>query len=317
MALAGYEGCEVGSKYPRDPGTLHRYLDNRGLTVCNAWFSCFFTTGEEERTVSEFILHRDFLHAMGAKVIGCSEQGGSIQGKPVSVFGPRPVYTEAQWSLLARGMNRLALLAAESGMRVCMHHHMGTGVQTPAEIDRFLACTDAEVGLLFDTGHIYYSEGTQAAVESVMKKHIDRIAHVHLKDVRPEVLTRVKEGGLSFLDGVRAGAFTVPGDGIIDFDPVFRSLERAGYKGWMVVEADESDGTFTHDESIGSFRVRPGPCRRESADFGKFHEGGRTHIRVDSTCQDCIVIVVIQTLDCGSHRGHSDERVAVLGLDVR
>lgn len=239
MALAGYAGCEVGSKYPRDPETLHRYLDVRGLQVCNAWFSCFFTTGEEERTVSEFIRHRDFLHAMGAKVIGCSEQGGSIQGKPVSVFGPKPVYTEAQWQMLGRGMNRLAGLAGECGMRVCMHHHMGTGVQTPAEIDRFLAVTDPAVGLLYDTGHLYYSEGTQAAVESVLSKHISRIVHVHLKDVRPGVLAQVKIAGMSFLDGVRAGAFTVPGDGAINFGPVFRALERAGYEGWMVVEAEQ------------------------------------------------------------------------------
>jgi inosose dehydratase len=239
MALAGYAGCEVGSKYPRDPAVLRRYLDIRGLSVCNAWFSCFFTAGGEEETVAEFIRHRDFLHAMGARVIGCSEQGGSIQGQASPVFDGKPVFSDTQWRALARGTNRLAELAAEKGMRVCLHHHMGTGVQTPEEIDRFLAETDPTVGLLFDTGHLYYSEGTQEAVDGVLEKHIGRVIHVHLKDVRPAVLERVRREKLSFLDGVKLGAFTVPGDGAISFGRVFEVLDNNRYAGWMVVEAEQ------------------------------------------------------------------------------
>lgn len=239
MALAGYAGCEVGSKYPRDPAALHRFLDIRGLSVCNAWFSCYFTTGEEEKTVADFIRHRDFLHAMGAPVVGCSEQGGSIQGKALPVFANKPVFTDAQWQALARGMDRLAGLAAEKDMRVCLHHHMGTGVQTPEEIDRFLEMTCPAVGLLFDTGHLYYSEGTQQALDDVLDRHIGRIPHVHLKDVRPAVLGKVRAEGLSFLEGVKLGAFTVPGDGAIAFDHVFAALENSGYQGWMVVEAEQ------------------------------------------------------------------------------
>ncbi len=239
MALAGFTGCEVGNRYPKDPKVLHRFLAIRGLSVCNAWFSCFFTTMEEEATVRAFLSHRDFLHAMGAKVIGCSEQGNSIQGSELPVFGEKPVFSETAWQKLAAGMNRLADLAEEKGMRVCLHHHMGTGVQTPAEIDRFLAMTDIRVGLLYDTGHLYYSEGGQQAVEDVLAKHIGRIIHVHLKDVREPVLEKVREEGLSFLEGVKRGVFTVPGDGVICFDPVFAALDAAGYEGWMVVEAEQ------------------------------------------------------------------------------
>ena len=239
MALAGFTGCEVGNRYPKDPKVLDRYLASRGLSVCNAWFSCFFTTMEEEATVQAFLAHRDFLHAMGAKVIGCSEQGSSIQGMNRPVFGEKPVFSDEAWLRLSAGMNRLADLAEEKGMRVCLHHHMGTGVQTPGEIDRFLRMTDKRVGLLYDTGHLYYSGGGQQAVEEVLTKHIGRIIHVHLKDIREPVLKQVKDDGLSFLEGVKRGVFTVPGDGVIRFDPVFAALDAAGYVGWMVVEAEQ------------------------------------------------------------------------------
>lgn len=243
MALAGFQGSEVGNKYPKDPKILKKYLDIRGLQICNAWYSTFFTsesdTESEQETVEGFIRHRDFLHELGAKVIGCSEQGFSIQGKPLPIFKEKPVFTEEQWNKLAKGMNRLALLAEEKGMKVCLHHHMGTGVQTPAEIDRFLAMTNDTVYLLFDTGHLYFSEGSQEAVDSVISKHIHRIVHVHLKDIRKDILEEVKEKNLSFLEAVKAGVFTVPGDGCIEFGHSFSELEAKAYTGWMVVEAEQ------------------------------------------------------------------------------
>jgi inosose dehydratase len=116
---------------------------------------------------------------------------------------------------------------------------MGTGIQTPEEIDKFMEITDEDVFLLFDTGHLYYSEGTQKSVEDVLKKYIDKIAHIHLKDVREDILEKVKKEKLSFLKGVKLGAFTVPGDGVIDFDPIFKIIENSNYEGWMVVEAEQ------------------------------------------------------------------------------
>ncbi len=240
MALAGFSGCEVGNKYPRDPGTLRRYLEPRGLRICNAWYSTYFVTGRRQETIEGFIQHRDFLHAMGAGVIGCSEQGRGIQGKPLPIFEKKPVFTGAEWELLGEGMNTLAALAAEKDMRVCLHHHMGTGIQTPAEIDRFMEVTQDSVGLLLDTGHLYFSEGDQQAVDSVADKYMSRIIHVHLKDVRPDVLDTVRRERLSFLEAVALGAFTVPGDGAVSFDYLFSALEKNGYSGWMVVEAEQN-----------------------------------------------------------------------------
>ena len=239
MALAGFTGCEVGNKYPRDVEVLKHKLSVRGIQICNAWFSTFFVDGKKEETIKEFIKHRDFLHAMGAKVIGCSEQSRSIQGTTKAVFKEKTVFTEEEWQRLAEGYNELAKLAAENGMKVCLHHHMGTGIQTPTEIDKYMEVVNDDVYLLFDSGHIYYSEGSQKAMLDVLEKYIDRICHVHLKDVRDEVVAEVKANDLSFLEGVRKGTFTVPGDGVIDFRPIFDILEKHNYKGWMVVEAEQ------------------------------------------------------------------------------
>lgn len=239
MALAGYNGCEIGNKYPKDKAMLKKALALRGLTICNAWFSTFFTSLDEKETLDAFIQHRDFLHYQGANVIGCSEQGNSIQGRPVPVLINKPRYTEAEWMKIINGMNRLAELAAEKNMKVCLHHHMGTGVQTPEEIDRFMTSVAPEIQLLFDSGHLVFSEGNAEAAYQVLKKYADRIAHVHLKDVRREVYQRAVAEQWSFLEAVKQGVFTVPGDGMIDFRPIFSLLEKTGYKGWMVVEAEQ------------------------------------------------------------------------------
>ena len=239
MALAGYAGCEIGNQYPRDPEVLEKALKLRGLQICNAWFSTYFTRGQKAETIAKFIEHRDFLHALGAKVIGISEQGNSIQGTTLPIFDAKPVYTQAQWQAVIEGFEELAALAAEKGMKLGVHHHMGTGVQTEAEIDYLMELTANQVGLLYDCGHLYYSEGTQEAVMRVLEKHINRVVHVHLKDVRPAILEKVRCEKLSFLEGVRTGSFTVPSDGVISFEPIFACLAQHQYEGWMVVEAEQ------------------------------------------------------------------------------
>lgn len=240
MALAGFTGSEIGNKYPKDPEVLKKALDLRGMQICNCWFSTFFTTRPEEETIEAFKKQLDFLDQMGAKVIGCSEQGSSIQGKAVSIFGDqKPVFTDEEWNKFLTGMNKLGAIAKEKGMKCGFHHHMGTGVQTPAEIDRFMDGTSEDVYLLFDSGHIYFSEGTQEAVDTLIDKYIKRIAHVHLKDVRDEKRQECLAKKMSFLDAVKNGTFTVPGDGNISFDHIFKVLAENDYTGWMLVEAEQ------------------------------------------------------------------------------
>lgn len=239
MALAGYTGSEVGNKYPKDVKVLKEKLDIRGLTICNAWFSTFFAIGKEKETIEEFIKHRDFLYELGAKVIGCSEQSHSIQGLEKAIFEEKPSFTKEEWERIFEGYNRLAQLAEEKGMKVCLHHHMGTGIQTPEEVKIFMEGTSENVYLLFDSGHIYYSENSQEATENLLKTYIDKIVHIHLKDVRKEVVEQIRQEKGSFLQGVKRGTFTVPGDGCIDFKPLFQIIEQSNYEGYMVVEAEQ------------------------------------------------------------------------------
>ncbi|MCL2105535.1 MAG: myo-inosose-2 dehydratase [Oscillospiraceae bacterium] len=237
MALAGFAGCEVGNKYPSDRAALKKALDLRGLTICNRWFSSFLLTKPFGEVAAEFEAQLDFLSYLGAGVIGASEQSGSVQGQPLPVFDRKPIMEEAQWARLCDGLNRLGEIAVKKGMKLSFHHHMGTVVQTGEEIDRLMAGTDpALVHLLFDSGHLSFA-GIDPV--KVLKKHAGRVAHVHLKDMRPEIVARVKREGLSFLEGVRLGAFTVPGDGCVDFAPLFQILDEAGYEGWLVVEAEQ------------------------------------------------------------------------------
>lgn len=237
MALAGFTGCEVGNKYPRDTAVLKKALELRGMQICNAWFSSFLTTKPYEEVEKDFIEHITFLKEMGAKVVGMSEQGHSIQGTDKPIFEAKYVMNDEEWDTLCTGINKLGKVAKDMGIKLCFHHHMGTVVQTEEEIDRLMSNTDPELfGLLFDCGHLAYCGEDYM---SVLNKYADRIRHVHLKDIRPEKVEQVKREHLSFLQGVRLGTFTVPGDGVIDFKPIFDVLEKTGYEGYVLVEAEQ------------------------------------------------------------------------------
>lgn len=238
MALAGYEGTEIGNKYPRDPEVLKSYLEPRGLSVASAWISLYLTSEPYEVTEEAFIKHRDFLYEMGAKVIVVSEQGNSIQGKlDKALFKEKPVFTEEEWKLLIEGLEKLGKLAHEKDMEIVYHHHMGTGIQTTEEIDELMERTNKDnISLLFDTGHLVVSG--EDPIE-IFKKYEDRIKHIHFKDVRQEITEAVDKDNQCFLDGVRKGMFTVPGDGVIDFEPILNLIYQSNYSGWIVVEAEQ------------------------------------------------------------------------------
>ena len=239
MALAGFTGSEVGNKYPRDTEALKKALQLRGMEICNQWFSCFLLTKPLEEVEQEFRNQLSYLKTMGAKIIGVSEQSHSVQGMvDTPIFGHKYVMNDKEWEVFCKGLNRLGKIAKEEyGISLTFHHHMGTVVQDEAEVDRMMENTDSEyVSLLFDTGHFAYCGVSPL---KMVKKYTGRIKHVHLKDIRKEVVEKVKAEKLSFLDGVRLGTFTVPGDGCIDFDPIFKVLEVSGYEGYMLVEAEQ------------------------------------------------------------------------------
>ena len=238
MALAGFTGSEVGNKYPRDVKVLKKALGLRGINIASAWYSTFLTTKPYEETAKGFDEFTDFLKAMGADRVNVAEQGHSVQGMlNIPVFDGKPTFTDEEWERLCKGLNKLGEIANKKGMKMCYHHHMGTGVQTLCEIDRLMENTDEDkVYLVYDTGHLYFSGEDP---EAVLTKYVKRIAHVHLKDVRKDVLAKVKSEKMSFLDGVRAGVFTVPGDGSINFAPLFKKLKESNYSGWYIVEAEQ------------------------------------------------------------------------------
>ena len=238
MALAGFEGCSVGHKYPKDPAVLKRELDLRGLRVSEPWASTLFTVEEmEERTVENFRQQMAFIKEMGGTDVVVAELGHAVHQQPVYVLANKPVFSDEQWGRMVEGLNRLGRMAAEEDMRLCYHHHMGTGVQTREEVDRLMNDTDPEVvHLLLDTGHLYWAGDDPL---DMARAYADRIKHVHLKDIRKDVLDSCMERKLSFLESVIEGAFTVPGDGVIDFEPIFRTLADAGYEGWLIVEAEQ------------------------------------------------------------------------------
>ena len=240
MALAGFTGCEIGNKYPSDPVELKRALDLRGMRIASRWFSSFLLTQPFDQVRKDLEKELDFLAAVGCNRINVSEQSYSIQGQldtPVLTGGHKHIMDDREWDLLCSGLDKLGRIAADRGFKLCFHHHMGTVVQTAEETDRMMANTDPEcVFLCYDTGHFTFAGEDPL---TMLKKYVHRVGHVHLKDMRLPVVEEARKNNWSFLQAVRNGAFTVPGDGNVDFDPVFRVLEDAGYEGWLLVEAEQ------------------------------------------------------------------------------
>ncbi|MBX7554259.1 myo-inosose-2 dehydratase [Streptomyces sp. NPDC055966] len=238
MALAGFQGCSIGHKYPSDAAALKAALDLRGLRVSEPWTSTYFTIGKmRHKTIAAFEETLAHIKALGGTELVVAEFGASSHLLPVDVFANRPVFTDAQWDALTSGLDELGKIAGSAGMKLSYHHHMGTGVMTRADVDRLMASTDpALVHLLLDTAHIAFAGDDPL---DLARAHADRIGHVHLKSIRPEVVSRVREEGLSFQEGVELGVFTVPGDGAIDFRPILEVLADADYQGWLVVEAEQ------------------------------------------------------------------------------
>ena len=197
MALAGFEGCSVGHKFPKDTKVLKEELELRGLRVSEPWASTFFTANEMERQTYElFDRQMRFIKEMGGTDIVLAELGQAVHQQPVAVLPNKPVFTEEQWDAMIR-----ALYATR-----------------------------------IDTGHLYWAGDDPL---DMARAYADRIKHVHLKDIRQEILEESTRLGRSFLESVVAGVFTVPGDGVIDFEPILQVLADHNYEGWLIVEAEQ------------------------------------------------------------------------------
>ena len=238
MHAAGYAGSELGHKFPKTPDALAPLLERFDLQLVSGWHSAYLLDSSFEEEERRFTSHVDFLARMGCRVVITAECSRRIYHDPKQslVFtGRAKMLRDSEWMRLANGLDALARIAANRGLRLVYHHHMGTVIQNAHEIGRLMAMT-RKVQLLVDTGHLLFADANPL---QVLRDHRARLGHVHLKNVRAEVVMRAQAEKHSFATAVRAGVFTVPGDGGFDFAPVLDYLRAIGYEGWLVVEAEQ------------------------------------------------------------------------------
>jgi inosose dehydratase len=228
----------VGHKFPKDPTVLTAALALRHLRVSEPWASTYFTVaGGRDRTIAGFRDQMAFITATGGDRVVVAELGHAVHQRDVALAANKPVFDDCDWTVLLAGLNELGALARARRLRLIYHPHMGTGVQTRSEVDRLVAGTDPElVHLLLDTGHLTWAGGDPLAL---VRDHGSRIAHVHLKDLRAAVRADWQRRDFSFHEAILAGIFTVPGDGMIDFEAILRALAEQDFQGWLVVEAEQ------------------------------------------------------------------------------
>jgi inosose dehydratase len=232
----GYQGFELGNKFPRESQALRKVLSAHGLELVSGWYSGRLARRSVEEEIAAVGAHLKLLADNGAQVMVYGEVADSIQGAPQPLYKRPRFFTVAQWDAYADRVTRFARHTLSHGVRLAYHHHMGAYVETAGDVDEFMRRAGPEVGLLFDSGHITFAGGD--AVE-VLKKHVSRVCHVHCKDVRPSVIKLARNRNWSFLESVVNGAFTVPGDGTVDFPALIAILRDNGYEGWLVVEAEQ------------------------------------------------------------------------------
>jgi inosose dehydratase len=233
---AGYSGTELGGKFPRTSAELGPILSRHGLKLISGWYDGRILEREVAAEFAAIEPHLTLLRDLGCKVVVYADTSGRRRDEGFPPISQRPALADADWPAYGRKVTALAERMAAFGVRMAFHHHMGTIVETEADIDRLMAGTGEAVGLLFDTGHCLFAGGDPAAL---LERNIARVVHVHCKDVRRAVLDRALAEDMSFMGAVLEGVFTVPGDGCIGFTPLLRRLRERGYSGWLVVEAEQ------------------------------------------------------------------------------
>lgn len=234
----GFDGIENGHRWPEDPQELKALLAEYGLRFISGWYSTHLLTRSVAEEIAAVGPHLARLKANGCTVCIVCECSNTVHGDPAVAVNDRPRLSADQMADFGARMEEFAAWMAGQGVTLAYHHHMGTVVESPEEIDALMAATGPATHLLFDAGHCAFGGGDPLAV---LTRHAGRVAHFHAKNIRRPVTARVRAEGLSFLQGVMAGAFTVPGDpeGAIDFVPLLRILAEAGYQGWLVIEAEQ------------------------------------------------------------------------------
>lgn len=232
----GFEGVELGGKFPREAAALKAALAPYKLDCVGGWYSGSLLVQDADAEIAALQDHLNVLKAMGSTVFVFAETSNAVHSNKGVPLEATPRLKSGEWAEFGKRMSAVADYVAGQGVKFAYHHHLGTIVETQADMDAFIAATSPSVGFTLDTGHA--ALGGVKAIE-LIERHSARIAHVHCKDVRGPVHAQARRTGKSFLEGVLAGMFTVPGDGSIDFGAVMRALQRIGYSGWIIIEAEQ------------------------------------------------------------------------------
>lgn len=236
---AGFVGMELGHKFPREPKALKAALDPFGMACISGWYSAELLKRDADEEMKHLRAHLDLLKAMGATVLVFAETSNAIHGDRSKPLSQRPVMAGEDWAEFGRRVTQVAEQTLAEGVRLVYHHHMGTIVESEADIDAFMAATGEAAHLLLDTGHATWGGADPVRLA---ERYRARISHVHAKDVRKGVMEQARREDWSFLDAIlgkgrELGVYTVPGDGMVDYPAVFKALP--GYSGWVVVEAEQ------------------------------------------------------------------------------
>jgi inosose dehydratase len=253
--LAGYEGVELGRKFPRDAAVLGPILERFELSLISGWYSARLLERSAQEEIKAAGAHLVLLKTLGAKVMVFAEVSRCVHGDRSIPLSKRPQLAPNEWKPFCERLDAMADHLEKNGLKLAYHHHMGTVIQAEHELDRMMGSTKS-VGLLLDTGHLTFAGGDPLRA---LRRHAKRIVHVHCKDIRKDKLAQALKSDWSFLDAVVGDVFAVPGDGSIDFDPILKSLAAARYAGWLVVEADQDPAKahpLTHAR-IGHDCLRP------------------------------------------------------------
>lgn len=237
-AEAGYEGIELGRKFPREAKTLSPVLKAHGLDLVSGWYSGFLAERDVATEISEVRSHAALLKALGCSVMVYGECGKMYQDAPLDApLSKRLRLHPYDYTAYAERLGEFGRhIQGEYGLTLAYHHHLMMVAETFDEVSTLFDAAPPSVGLLLDTGHAY---GGGFDYTKLIDRFGDRIVHIHLKDVRGDIFANIRKTDRSFNEGVRSGMFTVPGDGIIDFAPLARFVKTSGYRGWLVVEAEQ------------------------------------------------------------------------------
>jgi inosose dehydratase len=233
--LAGYEGVELGRKFPRDAAVLGPILEAHKLSLVSGWYSARLLERSVEDEINAMQAHATLLKSQGANVMVFCEVSRCVHGDRKIPLSKRPKLAQTEWKQFCQRLDQIADHLQKQGLKMAYHHHMGTVIQSEDEVDRMMDSTRS-VGLLLDSGHLTFAGGDPLRA---LERHAKRIVHVHCKDIRKNKLAGARKQDLSFLDAVLGDVFAVPGDGSIDFAPMLEGLAKTGYRGWLVVEADQ------------------------------------------------------------------------------